>query len=95
MVTIILNTQNISFSVPHGSALGGPLLFLIFIKDLSNDIKSEIKSFANDVKLLVRPLSEETTQIDLNKLSYVEDNWKLRFNMEKWKILKKLKLKRN
>ena len=34
-----------------------------------NDIKSEIKIFADDVKLLVRPLSKETTQMKQNKLT--------------------------
>ena len=48
----------------------GTLLFLIFIKDFTNDIKSEIKVFGDDIKRLVRPLSREITQMDLNKLSY-------------------------
>ena len=76
-------TQNISSRVPQGSVLGP--LFLIFIKDLTNDIKSEIKLFFDDVKLLVSPLSKETTQTDLNKLLYWEDIWKLIFNLEKCK----------
>ena len=36
-----------------------PLLELIFINNSSNDIKSEIKLFADDVKLPVRPLSKK------------------------------------
>ena len=45
-------------------------MFLIFKNDLSNAIKSETERFAEDVKLLVRPLWKETVQINLNKLSY-------------------------
>ena len=41
------------------------LLFLIFINNLLYDIKSEVKLFLNDVILFVRPLSKETTQIDI------------------------------
>ena len=36
------------------------LLFLIFINDLPNHIKLEIKLFVDYVKLLVRRLSKET-----------------------------------
>ena len=48
----------------------GTLLFLVFINNLSNDIKSEIKLFAHIDKLKVRPLSKETTKVGLNRLSY-------------------------
>ena len=60
------------------------LLLLIFINDLPNDIKSEIELFADDAKLFARPLSKEMTKIDLNKLSYWEDIWKLKANLEKY-----------
>ena len=51
-------TENIPSSITQGSVLE-PLLFLKVINDLPNDIKSEIKLFADDVKLLVRLLSKE------------------------------------
>ena len=54
-------TQNIPSGVPQGTSL-----FLIFIKN----IKSEIELFAHDIKLLLRPLSKEMTQKDINKLLY-------------------------
>ena len=43
--------ENILFVVPWESEIR-LLLFLIFINDFSNDIKSDIKLFADDLKLL-------------------------------------------
>ena len=65
-------TQNIPFGVLQESVLG-LLLFLISINDLPNDIKSKIRLFVDDIKLLVKPLSKEIIQMDINKLSYWED----------------------
>ena len=78
-------TQNIPFGISQGSVLE-LLLFLIFINNLTNDIKSEIELFTEDIKLLVRTLSKET-QIGLDKLLYLEDIWKLKFYIEKYKVL--------
>jgi len=40
----------VSSGVPQGSVLG-PLLFLIFVNDLPDWVKSSIKMFADDTKL--------------------------------------------
>ena len=62
-----LNVKNIHSGVPRGSILR-PWLFFFFI--FINDLLNNIKLFADVVKLRVKPLSKEATQIDLNKLSY-------------------------
>ena len=54
----------------------------IFINDISDDIKSEIYLFTDDIKLLVRPLSKEIGQMILNKLSFWKDIQKIKFNIE-------------
>ena len=52
---VVLNGQNSSWTnvhagVPQGSILG-PLLFLIYINDLADDLSSNVKLFADDTSL--------------------------------------------
>ena len=75
--------------VPQGSVLG-PLLFLIFVNDLPDWVRSSIKMFADDTKLwtTVRNASDsKMLQEDLNRLKSWSDKWLLRFNPEKCKVM--------
>ena len=54
---VVLNGQKSSWrsvlaGVPQGSILG-PLLFLIYINDLPNDLKSNAKLFVDDTRLFL------------------------------------------
>ena len=72
--------------VPQGSVLG-PLLFLLFINDLPDCVKSTVKLFADDLKMIVRPNDFANTQIDLNALELWESKWLLKFNLDKCYVL--------
>ena len=63
--------------VPQGSVLG-PILFLIYINDLENEIGSNILKFADDTKMFRRVESQEDRhklQVDLNKLVKWAEKW--------------------
>ena len=82
----VSNAKPVMSGVPQGSVLG-PLLFLLFINDLPDHIKNEIKIFADDVKMVADPMDMDSIQNDLNELCMWESIWMLKFNLEKCKVL--------
>ena len=71
--------------VPQGTVLG-PLMFLLYINDIANDIDSPLRMFADDCLLYGIINSREDTiqlQQDLNKLSEWANTWQLNFNVIK------------
>ena len=69
--------------VPQGSVLG-PLLFLIYINDLENGIKSHINLLADDTSLftIVKDLDISALELnhDLHLIYQWAYQWKIRFN---------------
>jgi len=75
--------------VPQGSVLG-PLLFLIYINDLDEGIKSLILKFADDTKIFRKIVSDEDSrqlQNDLDLLLQWAEDWQMTFNIEKCKVM--------
>ena len=71
--------------VPHGSVLG-PVLFLIFINDLPENIRSSVRLLAADCVLYMNiesPVDCQILQDDLNSLAQWETDWQMKFNVAK------------
>ena len=97
-VVIILNGHylsraNAEAGVPQGSILG-PLLFLIYINDLSDILASNPKLFADDTSLFSVVKNVDASNIDLNndlkKIGEWVFQWKMRFNHDPTKQAQEL-----
>jgi len=79
----------VASGVPQGSVLG-PLLFLIFINDIDTGIFNTILKFADDTKVYGKAVSSADTsrlQSDLSALCKWADEWNMKFNVDKCKVI--------
>ena len=79
------SSPKVEAEVPQGSILG-PLLFLIYINDLSDNLASNPKLFADDTSLFSVVKNVDASNIDLNndlkKIGEWVFQWKMSFNLD-------------
>ena len=75
--------------MPQGTVLG-PLLFLLYINDLPENVKANVKLFADDCLLYkeINNISDgQYLQNDLRALESLENEWQMSFNADKYFII--------
>ena len=75
--------------VPQGSVLG-PLLFLLYVNDIPDLVQSNLKMFADDIKIyrsIYSTFDSLLLQQDLDKLSEWTQKWLIRFSVPKCVVL--------
>ena len=70
----------------------GPILFLIYINNISRNIMSSTKLFADDMKVygILRDTKEDVEELqkDLTCLEYWSNDWQLRFSTDKCEAMR-------
>ena len=82
-------TAPVSSGVPQGSVLG-PILFLVYINDLPDNITSQVRLFADDTVVyaaISRMDDSLALQRDLDTLQVWEQKWDMEFNPSKCQVL--------
>ncbi|XP_065645292.1 uncharacterized protein LOC136075783 [Hydra vulgaris] len=81
--------KKVTSGVPQGSVLG-PLLFVLFINDLPDNITSQFKLYADDSKIMNMIKSNEdmlALQSDIDQAIKWSHKWLMFFNVEKCKTM--------
>ena len=80
------SSADVLSGIPQGSILG-PILFTIFINDISDNIKSCCRIFADDTKVFNISSESEVLQNDLETLQEWTATWDLHFNVSKCNVM--------
>ena len=81
--------RKLGAGVPQGSVLG-PIMFLVYINDMKDDLQSSLSLFADDNIMHISSNSDETNKnilnSDLGITKTWADQWLIKFSVEKNKI---------
>ena len=90
---VIVNSKasdwsKVTSGIPQGSVLG-PILFLVYINDLPEELTSDSSIFADDTKVFTEVNDENniSLQEDIDKLQQWTNKWQLEFNIDKCAVL--------
>ena len=84
-----LGLGSVTSGVPQGSVLG-PILFILFVNSISEEVDGDILLFADDTKLYKIIDTDEdqlAMQEDINNLHRWSQAWLMTFNKEKCKTM--------
>ena len=92
--TVVLGGESseevkVTSGVPQGSVLG-PLLFLLYINDLPENIQSQVRLFADDTAVYLTVTNMQDSQVlqsDLESLQHWERTWDMEFNPGKCQVI--------
>ena len=81
--------KHVASGVPQGSVLG-PILFILYINDIVDNLKTIAKLYADDTKLIAiikQQLDVLMLQADLNEINSWTREWLIQLNIDKCKIM--------
>ena len=81
--------QEVLSGVPQGSVLG-PLLFIVFVNSIEEGLNSRVLKFADDIKIfrsVQGEIDHNQLQEDLNNLVHWSEEWQMKFNFDKCKVM--------
>lgn len=86
------SSREVQSGVPQGTVLG-PLLFLIYINDMSDNLSdgTRLRLFADDsmlYRVISTPDDSKILQNDLNTLQEWEKSWKMEFHPKKCQVIR-------
>ena len=79
-------SENLPTSVVLQYSILGPLLFILYVNDISDGCSSTVSSFADDVKIfrkIISTFDSDVLQNDLKLLEIWAKRWKMYFNVKK------------
>ena len=80
----------VTSGVPQGSVLG-PILFLIYINDIPDQIVSQVRLFADSTAIYLTMEGSDSHRVlqnDLDSLSSWESRWDMEFKLRKCQVVR-------